>query len=266
MRKPRLPLVCCLLGACASPVLMAAEATGTDTAAERQGIIAQLDAEQAALYMEAEGFYQQALVQYRAARLLEARKLVDKALSIFPGHPEAQELRARLGAMLSERSESLEATANWMMEQKQVAAQEQAVRVANLIAEGDKALAAGDFRAAHRAYDRADIAMRTFSQEYDWGDRPQQVAAKLAEAVALARQADLEEQAEAREQARQRETELAQLQEQVLSGKVDEIMRRAKDAYRRRDFRAAAALAWNAYELDRRREDARKLYLDARRA
>ena len=43
------------------------------------------------------------------------------------------------------------------------------------------------------------------------------------------------------------------------------MLARAKDAYRRKDFKRAEVDAWNAYELDRRREDARSLYLDSRR-
>jgi type II secretory pathway component GspD/PulD (secretin) len=278
----RLPLAACLLGAAMLLDLRAEELqirpvdpdemNELDTAkqpqrqaVDPQTVIEQLDAEQAAMYLEAEGYYQQALGQYKAARLLEAKQLVERSLAVFPGHSEAQELRGRLGALLSQRSDSLQATASWMLEQKNVAAQEQAVRVAGLIEDGDRALAADDFQAAHLAFDRAAIAMRTFSYEYDWGALPEQVEAKLAQAESLARQADLEAQRDARQQAREREAQLTELQEEVLDRKVDEIMRRAKDAYRRRDYRASAALAWNAYELDRRRDDARQLYMDAKR-
>ena len=51
----------------------------------------------------------------------------------------------------------------------------------------------------------------------------------------------------------------------MLRAKVDAILARADRHFLRGDYRRAAVEAWNAYELDRRREDARSLYLEARR-
>ena len=51
----------------------------------------------------------------------------------------------------------------------------------------------------------------------------------------------------------------------MLQEKVDEILRRAKSSFDRKHYDRAAVDAWNAYQLDRRREDARVLYLEARR-
>ena len=57
----------------------------------------------------------------------------------------------------------------------------------------------------------------------------------------------------------------AQMEEDVLRQKVDAILVRAELAFKRQLYRRAAIDAFNAYDLDRRREDARKLYLEARR-
>jgi len=94
---------------------------------------------------------------------------------------------------------------------------------------------------------------------------PAQVAGKRIEARALARKQGEERASKAREDAGERARAQTELQQQALNAKVDELLRRAKDSYERKDYKRAEVDAWNAYELDRRREDARSLYLSARR-
>ena len=53
--------------------------------------------------------------------------------------------------------------------------------------------------------------------------------------------------------------EIERMQEEVLDNKVNEILRRAKSSFDRKHYDRAAVDAWNAYQLDRRREDARIL-------
>ena len=76
MKKLRLPLVACLLAASSGLSLAAEE--GSAGATFDSTLIEQLTAEQAALYMQAEGLFQQAQQQYKRARVVEARDLVQQ--------------------------------------------------------------------------------------------------------------------------------------------------------------------------------------------
>ena len=65
--------------------------------------------------------------------------------------------------------------------------------------------------------------------------------------------------------AREIAEERSKLQEQALRAQVNQMLKLANEAFEKGFFDRAARDAWAAYELDRRREDARTLYLQARR-
>ncbi len=216
--------------------------------------------------VEAEAKYVTARAAFQDARFVEARELVEEAIKIFPSHVGAQELRQSVLAVLSQRDNRLQMAASWYHAQQDVKTQEIAVRLAALLESGDKKMAAGDYAGAELDYDRVDVGLRSFPYEFDWGTLPTQVAAKKQEARAKARDAALKNQTEQRNLAAERAREQADAQAAALKAKVDELMKRGKESYARKDYKRAEVDAWNAYELDRRREDARGLYLDARRA
>ena len=145
--------------------------------------------------------------------------------------------------MLSSRQDRLTALTTWVATLNDVAIQEQAVRIANLMDKADAELQAGAYEDAFANYDRVAIAIRTFSYDFDWGDLPQQVEAKRIEASRLAREADLARRQQARQLAQQREVEIAELEEQALRTQVNELAPCARNAYDRRDYRRASVLA-----------------------
>jgi type II secretory pathway component GspD/PulD (secretin) len=167
--------------------------------------------------------------------------------------------------VLGERGNSLQMAATWFKSLQDVRTQELAVRLDSLMTSGDQKMAAGDYSGAELDYDRVEVGLRSFPYQFDWGTLPQEVAGKRLEARAQARKAQDDRDRASREQAHVKAKEQADLQEQALRDKVDELVRRAKVAYDRKDYKRAEVDAWNAYELDRRREDARSLYLAARR-
>ncbi|MCS6970983.1 MAG: hypothetical protein NZ552_08260 [Planctomycetes bacterium] len=202
---------------------------------------------------------------YRAGAFAEASVQVDRALAFDPQHPGARRLRQDLDGVLANRQDRLQMAAAWFASLHEVRAQELAVRLAALKERADRALAAGDFEAAELDYDRIGVAIRSFPYAFDWGELPQEIATKQAMAREKARQlARIQQEIDARA-AQQAALAQAEAQAEALRLKVDELLRRARDAYARKDYRRAEIEAWNAYELDRRREDARELYLAARR-
>lgn len=241
------------------PALQAADAEKTDV----QPAPADTDSGNNAL--RAQAAYAQAAALYRKANFVEAKEQADEAVRLDPANAEAQSLREDILAVLSQRDNRVQMAANWARTLQDVRTQETAVRIGTLITEGDQKLAAGDYAGAEMDYDRAEVAIRSFPYPFNWGDLPAQVGGKRVEARALSRKQENERSAKSRDEAQERARAQSDLQEQALKAKVDELMLRAKDAYSRKDFKRAEVDAWNAYELDRRREDARSLYLDSRR-
>jgi type II secretory pathway component GspD/PulD (secretin) len=215
--------------------------------------------------VQAEARYREAYAQYRQGHFAEAKEAVDAALRANPSHQGAQHLRDDILAVLGERGNSLQQAATWFKSLQDVRTQELAVRLDALMTSADQKMAAGDYAGAELDYDRVEVGLRSFPYQFDWGNLPTEVAGKRLEARAMARKADEDRERSSREQARAAAKEQADMQERALRDKVDELLRRAKVAYERKDYKRAEVDAWNAYELDRRREDARKLYLAARR-
>ncbi len=213
----------------------------------------------------AEATYLEARAHFQAARFVEARELVEEALRRYPPHRAAAELRDNILAIQGVRDNRLQAANTWLANTQDVRTQETAVRMAAQLEDGDRKMAAGDYAGAELAYDSVDIALRTFPYQFDFGDLPAQVVAKKLEARAKDRQAELRRSGEDRQRAAVVAEDRRQTEETALRAKVDEMLRRARMAFDRRDFKRAEVDAWNAYELDRRREDARDLYLRARR-
>ncbi len=213
----------------------------------------------------AQAAYAEAYALYRKAAFTEAKERVDEAVRLDPANADAQNLRQDILAVLSQRDNRVQMAATWFRTLQDVSTQETVIRIGALVAAGDKKLAAGDYNGAESDYDRAEVAIRSFPYPFPWGELPAQVAGKRTEARALSRKQDDERAARARDEAREQARAQVDLQEQALATKVDELLRRAREAYSRKDFKSAEVDSWNAYELDRRREDARKLNLDARR-
>ncbi len=221
--------------------------------------------EMAEQYLHAEAWYQQALARYRKNQYVKADEAIQEALAIYPGHRPARKLASDIGAHLGKRRSLVESHAAMLRDQSLVDKQEAEVRIANLIADGDRFLAAGSYIKARAAYDSAAISIRSGGINSNWGDLPQRIEDKIAAAESMAREADLEDRRIQARAAGQRQYDLSVIEQRVLDRKVDEILRRAGEAYHRADYRRASVLAWNAYELDRRRDDARDLYRVARR-
>jgi type II secretory pathway component GspD/PulD (secretin) len=215
--------------------------------------------------VSAEAAYAEALAKYRAGAFTEALELVNRAVQLYPPHAGAQRLRNDVLAVLSNRENRLKMAASWFASLQDIRTQETAVRLAALLERGNKAMAAGDYESAELDYDRVEIGIRSFPFAFDWGDLPKEVAAKRIEARDKTRTRELQRQDEDRKNASQLARRQADLQAEALRLKVDELMRRAQGAFDRKDYRRAEVEAWNAYELDRRREDARELYLSSRR-
>lgn len=213
----------------------------------------------------ADAAYAEALAKYRAGAFAESLELVDRAVQLYPPHAGAQQLRSDVLAVLNNRDNRLKMAAAWFGSLQDVRTQETAVRLAALLERGDKAMAAGDFESAELDYDRVDIGIRSFPFAFEWGELPKQVAAKRAEASDKVRLRTIQRQTDDRQAAADTAKRQADLQAEGLRLKVDELMRRAKTAYDRKDYRRSEVESWNAYELDRRRDDARELYLASRR-
>ena len=202
---------------------------------------------------------------YRKAQFVECRAKVEEAIRLNPANAAAITLREDVLAVLSQRDNRLQMAATWFRTLQDVRTQETAVRLEGLIKSGDQKSARGDYAGAELDFDRAAVGLKSFPYAFDWGTLPQVIESKRKDAAARVRAESEKRQDDAREGAETQAREAVRLQEKALSDKVDELLRRAKDAYGRKDFRRAEVDAWNAYELDRRREDARDLYLDARR-
>ena len=114
------------------------------------------------------------------------------------------------------------------------------------------------------AFDRVSIGIRSFPYEFDWGDLPEAINARKLRAQALAREADLASRQTSIQASAEEASLRSEMEEEALRMKVDEILSRALEAYDRHFFDRAAEDAFTAYQMDRRRDDARRLYLDAR--
>lgn len=207
---------------------------------------------------------QQARSLLQKALFIEAKEAVDKAVALDPYNHEAQKLKQQIGAILG-GSNRLTVLTELMALLGNVHQQEKAVEMARLLEEGDKHMSGGDFREAYLAYDRVAVGIAAFPYQFDWGKLPSEVDAKKLAAQGKMREAEIKKDALERDIAQQRQQERAVMEEDVLRHKVDTIISRAREAFERKLYRRAAAEAYNAYELDRRREDARSLYLEARR-
>ena len=253
----RIPLTPLLLALAAWPMIQAAE--GDSAGGGQQPAPVQMSA------LASEAAYAEAYARYRKAEFVEAREKIEESIRLDPGNAKAQALREDILAVLSQRSNRLQMAATWFRTLQDVRTQEIAVRIDALIKSGDAKFAVGDYSAAELEFDRAEVALRSFPYPFDWGKLPAEVAGKRVEAAAANRKQVDKRATDARQEAQDRAHQQADLQEQALKAKVDELLRRAKESYSRKDFKRAEVDAWNAYELDRRREDARSLYLDARR-
>jgi type II secretory pathway component GspD/PulD (secretin) len=216
--------------------------------------------------IDAEAKYVTARAAFQDGRFVEARDLVDEAIRIFPSHAGAQQLREQILAVLTQRESRLSVATTLSQAQQNVKSQEIAVRLASLMDSGDKKMKAGDYAGAELDYDRVEVGLRSFPYQFDWGTLPTQVAAKKLESRNRSREAKIKKDAQQHEDAAERARQQADAQEAALKAKVDELLSRAEASYSRKDYKRAEVDAWNAYELDRRREDARSLYLSARRA
>jgi type II secretory pathway component GspD/PulD (secretin) len=223
------------------------------------------DVEEGMRYAQAEGLYLQARSRMQQAHFIEALDLSNQALLAFPAHPGARQLREEASSILAVRSDRLRMMGRWLQSLGDVATQEQAVRLATLMDSGDKKMSAGDYNGALRDFDTVAIGIRTFPYRFDWGDLPNQIQGKILAAQARAREADLDDRQRAIAKSREKAAAEREMQEAALKSQVDQILVRAQRMHVRKDHRRAAIEAWNAYQLDRRREDARRLYLDARR-
>lgn len=252
-----------------SPLLLALAVLAPAAEAEPAPAPAPAPAEQPARPGEAEvaadAAYAEALAKYRGGAFAEALDLVQRAVQLYPPHAGAQQLRTDVLAVLSNRENRLKMAASWFGSLQDIRTQETLVRLTALLERGDKAMAAGDYGAAELDYDRVEIGIRSFPFAFDWAELPKQVAAKRAEARDKSRQSEVQRRENDRKAAAETARRQAELQIEALRMKVDELMRRATTAFNRKDFRRAEVEAWNAYELDRRREDARELYLASRR-
>lgn len=254
--RPQLPIVPLLLAIAAlAPAAEQGAPPATPATASQPG--------QAEIAADAK--YTEALAKYRAGAFTEALDLVEQAVKIYPPHAGAQKLRSDVLAVLSNRDDRLKMAASWFGSLQDIRTQEMVVRLSALVQRADKAMAAGDYESAELDYDRVDIGIRSFPYRFDWGELPKQVQDKMAAARSKARVRDAQRQDEDRKAAAAQARMQTELQAQALKMKVDELMRRSQAAYDRKDYRRAEVEAWNAYDLDRRREDARELYLAARR-
>jgi len=213
----------------------------------------------------AEALYIAARAHYQAARFVEAREQIEEALRRYPPHREATALREDILGLLALRDNRLRQATTWLADIQDVKTQETAVRMAAKLEDGDKKMAAGEYADAELAYDSVDIALRTFPYQFDWGDLPEQIATKKIQARAKDRKQQLDRSRQDRDRAQDIAKEKRSVEEEALRAKVDEMLRRARVAFERKDFKRAEVDAWNAYELDLRREDARELYLSSRR-
>jgi type II secretory pathway component GspD/PulD (secretin) len=216
--------------------------------------------------IDAEAKYVTARAAFQDGRFVEARELVDEAIRIFPSHAGAQQLREQILAVLTQRESRLSVATTLSQAQQNVKSQEIAVRLASLMDSGDKKMKAGDYAGAELDYDRVEVGLRSFPYQFDWGTLPTQVAAKKLESRNRARETKITKDAQQHEDAAERARQQADAQEAALKAKVDELLARAEDSYSRKDYKRAEVDAWSAYELDRRREDARSLLLASRRA
>jgi type II secretory pathway component GspD/PulD (secretin) len=215
---------------------------------------------------EAEALYIKALSQYKQAHFVDALQSIEEACRVFPAHKKAQDLRQRIKGILGYHSDRWGMLISWLGDLGEVAVQENAIRLANLIKDGDKALAAGEFNQAHNCYDSVLVNIRTFPLPFDWGDLPEQIEKKKLQARSNAREADLNQHQEALQEANEQALQAERRKEWELQVRVNQILARANRAYERGNYKRAALDALYAYKMDRRREAARTLYLAARRA
>ena len=256
-----------LLAMLALPVFAAEEGgatVSTDNTAEPAQVTAADEAAAAPNSQAAATKYVQARAAYQAAHFVEARELIDETIRLNPTQEGAQALREDILAVLSVRTSRLQMAATWFRSMQDVKTQELAVRLEGLIEAGDRKMASGDYSGAELDYDRVDIGLRSFPYKFDWGDLPAQVDKKRNAAMGKARSAEVAKQAKARNEAIDESTRQSDLQEEALRNKVDELLRRAKSSMARHDYKRAEVDAWYAYELDRRRDEARDLYIKAR--
>jgi type II secretory pathway component GspD/PulD (secretin) len=271
--RRRLLVVTPLLAALCALPLAAEEAADSAPTPDTPPAAAAMDADRATpgtaahrAAIEADARYTEALAQFRIGNHATALRIVREAVLLDPGHEPARALRREVEAILGDTSSSVGVTAERYASQQAVAQQELVIRLSALRDSGMRKMEAGDFAAAELDFDRIDVAIRASPDRYDWGPLPAEIAGLRREARIRAESQALRDQSDARQAAVDRASAEARLQEDALEAKVDELLARGRTAYDRKDFRRAEIDAWNAYDLDRRREDARQLYLDARRA
>ena len=273
MITKRMTLVASLAAMMWWPTLSAEEANGGETTPPQpkpseviEEVGKTVDLDTAARYAQADAAYNQARAYYESTRYHEAKTEIDRAIRLFPEHKLERALRNNIYATLGKRGNALQQLTEYSMNQSNVKLQEQAVRMVRLLNEGDEFFESGDYHSAFDRYDRVSIAIRTFESRFEWGQLPEEVERKKRLAEAKIREQDYQRAEDARQQALDLQRTKTEMQERALAQKVNQILYRAAQAYNRQDFARSQVLAWDAYELDRRREDARQMYLKARRS
>ena len=258
--------------AAASAPEPAAEATVVDPQAPNlspdqkalfEQMAAQLDLQQAKAI--GQNYYLQARSFYTKAEYEKAKEAIDKAIAEYPANDNFQELRERILTALGDRPSEIHANLDHIQATIEVEIEAAVVEVRTEIESGDKAMGAKAYQEAFRHYDRAWISIQTFPHQHDWGALPANLQGKKLRAYNLAHQEALQRDKEVKQYSAKIAQDRAELQEQALRSQVNQMLKLAHEAFDKGFFDRAARDAWSAYELDRRREDARKLYLNARR-
>lgn len=257
--------VLCAMGFGAS--LAAVEAvSGSATAPETiEQAILEIEIGNAAILAQAESHYINASALFKKSNFNEALTAVKQALTIYPAHKQAALLEVQLKGILGVREDKLKMFSEWMGALGDVEKQQAAVRMANAIDAGQKFLDKGEYNKAHAQFDAVSVWLAAYKHRFDWGDTPEQVEGKKREASAKAREADLIRQKQVLEESNLEARRKIAAEEKELSSRVNVILIRAKAAFAKAHFRRAAMDALYAYKMDPRREDARELYLQARR-
>lgn len=257
--------VLCAMGFGAS--LAAVEAVSSSATAPQtmEQALQEINMENAAILAKAEAHYINASALFKKSCFDAALTAVKQALTIYPAHKQAALLEVQIKGIMGVREDKLKMFSEWMGALGDVEKQQAAVRMANAIDAGQKFLDAGEYNKAHAQFDAVSVWLAAYKHRFDWGDKPEQVEGKKREASAKAREADLIRQKQVLEESNLEARRKIAAEEKELSSRVNVILIRAKAAFAKAHFRRAAMDALYAYKMDPRREDARELYLQARR-
>lgn len=210
--------------------------------AEKRQVLARTFVEQAADAFERG--------DYRAAALLYA-----DAMQLDPSNRDAREGLRRAQAALGGAGWTLEPAEEQVLEQQLRFARER-TRVEGLVAEGDRAVAAGEFARAAESYRAAELALRYSPQIGGAGLELELVAAKLEQA--LDARASEEEAVRAAEAAaaQQAAAEQEEARRAYLQNRVRTLFETANGQFQSGHYDQAARTLDDLLELDPRNEDA----------